>query len=100
MQQDDLRSIVNATGTVKPKLTVQIGTFVSGPIIELNADFNDDVKKDDILARIDPAIYSAAVDRDQAAIGYPSRRSEPSPGDAGNRRDRDEQRAAGSVRGE
>ncbi len=68
VQQDDLRSIVNATGTVKPKLSVQIGTFVSGPIIELNADFNDDVKKGEILARIDPALYSAAVDRDQAAL--------------------------------
>ncbi len=68
VQRGTLRSTVNATGTVKPRLSVQIGTFVSGPIIELNGDFNDDVKKGDILARIDPAIYSAAVDRDEAAL--------------------------------
>jgi HlyD family secretion protein len=68
VQCGTLRSTVNATGTVKPRLSVQIGTFVSGPIIELNANFNDNVKKGDILARIDPAIYTANVDRDQAAL--------------------------------
>ena len=63
-----LRATVNATGTVKPTLSVQIGTFVSGPITELNADFNDEVKEGQVLAEIDPAIYAAAVARDQAAL--------------------------------
>ncbi|MFV2066066.1 MAG: efflux RND transporter periplasmic adaptor subunit, partial [Pirellulales bacterium] len=59
---------VNSTGTVKPVLSVQIGAFVSGPIVELNVDFNDRVKKDDVMARIDPRIYEAAVARDRAVL--------------------------------
>ncbi len=68
VERGTLRSTVNATGTIKPTLSVQIGTFVSGPIIELNADFNDDVQKDQVLARIDPALYNASVARDEAAL--------------------------------
>jgi HlyD family secretion protein len=53
---------------VQPVLRVQVGTFVSGPIVELNVDFNDRVKKGDLLARIDPRIYKAAVARDEANL--------------------------------
>lgn len=63
-----LRATINATGRVEPKLRVQIGSFVSGPIIDLVVDFNDEVKQGDLLARIDPAIYDAAVQRDEAAM--------------------------------
>ncbi len=66
--QGPIRLNVNATGSIKPRLSVHIGSFVSGPIIELNADFNDTVKAGQILARIDPAIYQAAVMRDQASL--------------------------------
>lgn len=64
----DLRITVNATGEVKPTISVQIGSFVSGPILELSADHNDEVKAGQILARIDPRIYKASVERDQAAL--------------------------------
>jgi HlyD family secretion protein len=63
-----IQASVSATGRVEPKLKIQIGAFVSGPIIELRADFNDRVNKGDILAKIDPAIYRAAVQRDRAAV--------------------------------
>jgi HlyD family secretion protein len=59
---------VQATGTIQPILKVQIGSFVSGPIVELNVDFNDKVKKGQMLAKVDPRIYKAAVDRDEAAL--------------------------------
>lgn len=59
---------VNSTGTVQPVLSVSIGSFVSGPIVELNVDFNDEVKKGDILARVDPRLFKANVDRDQATL--------------------------------
>lgn len=59
---------VRATGTVKPVLSVSVGSFVSGPISELYADFNQEVKKDDLLARVDPRIYMADVARDEAAL--------------------------------
>jgi HlyD family secretion protein len=73
--------VVNATGTVQPKLRVSVGSVVSGPIVKLNADYNDIVKKVDdedaltdaekeqrLLAEVDPRIYDAAVKRDQAAL--------------------------------
>ena len=61
---------VESTGTVDPVLKVQIGSFVSGPVVELCVDFNDRVQKDDLLARIDPRIYEAAVARDQASLAH------------------------------
>ncbi len=62
-------AMVNATGTVQPVESVSVGSFVSGPIAEVLVDFNDVVKKDDVLALIDPRIYQANVDRDQAQLG-------------------------------
>lgn len=64
----EIVAVVNSTGTIQPVLRVSIGTFVSGPISELSADFNDRVKKGQLLARIDPRIYEAAVARDEAAL--------------------------------
>ena len=58
---------VQATGKIEPILKVQIGSFVSGPIVELHAGFNDYVEKGQLLAKVDPRLYKAAVLRDQAA---------------------------------
>lgn len=68
VERGDIRVVVNATGEVKPVLSVHIGSFVSGPIQELFVDFNDEVKADQILATIDPRIYVASVERDTAAM--------------------------------
>jgi HlyD family secretion protein len=61
-------AVVNATGTVKPVQSVSIGSFVSGPIEEIFVDFNDEVVKDQVLARVDPRIYKANEARDQASL--------------------------------
>ncbi|MDA1052757.1 MAG: efflux RND transporter periplasmic adaptor subunit [Planctomycetota bacterium] len=61
-------AVVNSTGTVKPVLSVQIGSFVSGPIKELFVDFNQEVEKDEVLATIDDRIYQASVARDRAFL--------------------------------
>ena len=61
-------AVVNSTGTIQPVLRVQVGTFVSGPIRRLCADYNDDVTKGQLLAQIDPRIYQAAVARDTAGL--------------------------------
>jgi HlyD family secretion protein len=63
-----IASVVNSTGTVKPVLSVQVGSFVSGPIEDLYVDFNDEVKKGDLLAKIDPRIYEANAARDRATL--------------------------------
>ena len=59
---------VNATGTVEPVQRVTVGATASGPIAELLVDFNDVVKKDQLLARIDPRIYKPVVERDEALM--------------------------------
>lgn len=68
VEDGTIREVIIATGEVKPVLEVQVGTFVSGPIAELHADFNDEVRKGDLLAKVDPQIYDAAVARDRAAL--------------------------------
>lgn len=64
----DIQYVVNATGTVKPKKSVQVGAFVSGPIERVTVDFNEEVHKGQLLAKIDPRIYQANYDRDKAAL--------------------------------
>ncbi len=59
---------VLATGTVDPILKVEIGSFVSGPIVELCVDFNQQVEEGELLAKIDPRRYKAAAMRDEAAL--------------------------------
>lgn len=66
--QGNIRAVVNSTGTVQPKQKVAIGSFVSGPIVELNVEFNQEVKKGDLLARIDPLTYEAIYTRDKASL--------------------------------
>jgi HlyD family secretion protein len=61
-----LRQKVNATGKVRPVKKVQIGSFVSGPIQDLYVEFNQEVKQNEILARIDPRLFAAGVARDKA----------------------------------
>lgn len=68
IERGDITRYVNSTGTVQPVLSVSIGSFVSGPIVELNVDFNDEVKVGDVLARVDPRLFKANVDRDEATL--------------------------------
>jgi HlyD family secretion protein len=58
-------SIVSATGTINPVVSVQVGTQVSGMIKSLHADFNSRVKAGDTVAVIDPEPFKAR--RDQAS---------------------------------
>src|SRR5947207_484744 len=59
---------VNSTGTIKPVRQVLVGSFVSGPILEIYVDYNAEVKKNDILAKIDLQIYEANTARDRAIL--------------------------------
>ncbi len=59
---------VNSTGTVQPVLSIHIGAYASGPITELHVEFNQQVKKDDLLAKIDQGVYEAMVERDKATL--------------------------------
>lgn len=68
VSRGEITQVVNSTGTIQPVQKVTIGTFVSGPITQLNVDFNSRVKKGDLLAEIDPRLYKAAYDSDQARL--------------------------------
>jgi HlyD family secretion protein len=66
--EGDVIEVVNATGSIKPVLQVSVGSFVSGPVLELHCEFNQEVKKGELLAKIDPRIYQAQVDSAQASL--------------------------------
>jgi HlyD family secretion protein len=68
VSKGDIILVVNSTGEVQPVQKVSIGSFVSGPVKELFVDFNDPVKKDQVLATIDPKLYDSAVLRDTAIL--------------------------------
>ncbi|HUB07962.1 MAG TPA: efflux RND transporter periplasmic adaptor subunit [Myxococcales bacterium] len=59
---------VTASGTVSALVTVQVGAQVSGTIQELFVDFNSPVKKDQVLAKIDPRLFVAAVEQARANV--------------------------------
>ncbi|MGA0040851.1 MAG: hypothetical protein ACO3NZ_13475, partial [Pirellulales bacterium] len=56
-ERGDVTEVINATGTIEPVESVHVGAFVSGTIVTLAADFNDDVAAGDLLAEIDPRLY-------------------------------------------
>lgn len=64
----DLNHSVNATGTINPVILVNVGSQVSGTVVELLADFNDRVKKGQVLLKLDPTIFNAQIGQSQAAL--------------------------------
>lgn len=57
---------ITASGALQATVTVQVGAQVSGRIAKLDADFNTTVKKGAIIATIDPQLFLAAAQREQA----------------------------------
>ncbi len=68
LQKCTISQTVEASGTINPVNIVSVGSTVSGLIKEIYVDFNSVVKKGQILAQIDPAIFEATVKQQQAAI--------------------------------
>jgi HlyD family secretion protein len=64
----DLTVTVTATGTLEPVNDVDIGTEVSGTIKTVEVDYNDRVKKGQVLARLDTAKLEAQVLQSKAAL--------------------------------
>ncbi len=61
VESGDVIQVVQATGTINAVTTVQVGSQVSGTIAELFVDFNSQVKKDQVIAQIDPAILQTRL---------------------------------------
>ncbi len=64
----DIADTVGATGTLQAVTTVQVGTQVSGTILELNADFNSLVRKGQVLARLDPSLFQTQIEQARANL--------------------------------
>lgn len=59
---------VSATGTLSALVTVQVGAQVSGRVQEILVDYNSSVKAGQVIARLDPTLFQAAVDQSQANL--------------------------------
>ena len=59
---------VTATGTVNPELTIIVGAYDSGVIQQLYCDYNTQVKKGQVCAKIDPRPYQTIVDQNKANL--------------------------------
>ena len=68
VERGEIARIINAAGRVKPATTVQVGSEVSGKIVEIKADFNTLVKAGDVLAVIDPETFSKRVEQQRAGL--------------------------------
>src|SRR5271169_99348 len=67
VDQGDISQVVQTTGTINPYNTVPVGSVVSGNIVAINVDFNSKVKKNDVLAQIDPTPFQAALAQAEAS---------------------------------
>jgi HlyD family secretion protein len=67
-ERSDIVSTISATGTLNAVITVQVGSQISGMIKELRADFNSEVKKHQLIARIDPATFEAKLAQAKADL--------------------------------
>ena len=63
-----VENTVTATGTIEPVETVEVGTQVSGKVEKIYVDFNDVVKKGELLAELDKLTLNQSVSRAKASL--------------------------------
>ena len=68
VERGPLAAVVVASGTLNATTTVQVGSQISGQVKEIFADFNTPVKKDQVIARIDPATFELRVNQARADL--------------------------------
>ncbi len=68
LKKANLSLTVSASGYIQPLESVDVGTEVSGTIEEVYVDYNDQVTKGELLARLDTTKYQSAYDRAKAAL--------------------------------
>ena len=66
--QETITQYVEASGTIKPINTIEVGTQVSGTVAKIYVDYNSVVKKGDLLAELDPSLFQANVDQSTAKL--------------------------------
>jgi HlyD family secretion protein len=68
VERGSLVVVVTATGTLQPTDQVDVGSELSGIVKTVEADFNDTVKKGQVLVRLDTARLEAQVIQSEAAL--------------------------------
>ena len=68
VERRSISARVTASGTLQARVTVQVGSQVSGRVLELFADFNSRVKKGDVVAKLDPQLFQASLQQAQASF--------------------------------
>lgn len=68
VQRGEIRDVVDATGTVNAVVNVLVGSQVSGTVAKLNVDFNSKVRRGDVVAVIDPALFQGALAQAKADL--------------------------------
>ena len=64
----DVARVISASGTIQPREKIEVGSEVSGRITAIYVDFNDRVKKDQILAQVDPESFQNTLDQNVARL--------------------------------
>ncbi|PZQ31357.1 MAG: efflux RND transporter periplasmic adaptor subunit [Stenotrophomonas acidaminiphila] len=68
VERGDIRVAISATGTLSAISTVTVGSQISGQVTDVLVDYNSEVKKGEVLARIDPSTYEAQIEQGNAQI--------------------------------
>src|SRR5687768_1345269 len=68
LERGAMAAVVVASGTLNAVTTVQVGSQISGQVKEIYADFNTAVKKDQVIARIDPSTFELRVNQARADL--------------------------------
>lgn len=67
IDKGNIAAKVTATGTLSARVTVQVGAQVSGRLLDIFVDFNSQVKKGQVIAKLDPLLFQAALARARAS---------------------------------
>ena len=68
VERGDIVKTVSASGTLEARETVNVGSQLSGLVSNVYVDFNDHVKKGQILVRIDPSSFQSSVNQSTAQL--------------------------------
>lgn len=68
VERGDVRVVISATGTLRATTTVDVGSQVSGQVLEVLVDFNDEVSRGQAIARLDPAPFQTRLEQAEADL--------------------------------
>ena len=68
VERGDINRGVATSGSVRALVTVEVGSQLSGQIVELNVDFNSAVTAGQLIARIDPKTFESRVQQSEADL--------------------------------